>query len=369
MSALRNGGNPPNTIRAAMNSRTSREQQSILKLIKSSKTLVPIADLALELGLSPKKKLFDVDTYIPITMIHASELFVDKEFQRLVIMSFIKSAKEFDGTFARPLFVFLRPSGEYAVADGQHTTILGILYTTQGRDLPLPCQVVEHPKDFTEQQCIDEEAVIFGKLNKNRRNVTKIDQLRANIALKDKDALSIQETLVDMGVHVENLGDNDGPEVFGYDKIMEAHDKYGLSCVRKSIHLYRKIQKDSRFKWNGIDKPLNGGFIGGLSAVFHLMEGQFIGGAAKKDALTDYLENYLGNTAIKGKNSFTEHTAGVVQSILIARKIVESCNILITNKVITKRNGDYLQVEIGEDAMSNAGLGDPSKVDRPAGVE
>ncbi len=349
MSALKNGGNPLN---AAL-----------------PPSLVPITNLALDLGLSPKKKYFDVDTYIPITYIPADKLFVDKEFQRLVIMSFVKSAKEFDGTIARPLYVFLRPNGQYAVADGQHTTILGILYTTQGGELPLPCQVIEHPKNFTEQQCIDVEAVKFGQLNKNRRNVTKIDQLRANIALKDEAALKILETLVDMGVHVENLGDNDGPEVFGYDKIMEAHDKFGLSCVRKSLHLYRKIQKDNRFKWNGIDKPLNGGFIGGLSAVYHLMEGQFIGGASKKYALTDYLENYLGNTAIKGKNSFTEHTAGVVQSILIARKIVESCNILITNKVIRKSNGDFLLVDIGEDAMSNAGLGDPSKVIRPANVE
>ena len=48
---------------------------------------------------------------------------------------------------------------------------------------------------------------------------------------------------------------------------------------------------------------------------------------------------------------------------------ITSVSNLITNKVITKRNGDYLQVEIGEDAMSNAGLGDPSKVARPAGVE
>tara|TARA_Y100001951_G_C11254207_1_gene248365 strand:- start:71 stop:1099 length:1029 start_codon:yes stop_codon:yes gene_type:complete len=325
-------------------------------------SLVSITNLALDLGLSPKKKLFDVDTYIPITYIPANKLFVDKEFQRLVIMSFIKGAKEFDGTMARPLYVFLRPNGEYAVADGQHTTILGILYTTQGGELPLPCQVIEHPKNFTEQQCIDVEAVKFGKLNKNRRNVTKIDQLRANIALKDETALEILEALVDMGVHVENLGDSDGPEVFGYDKLMEAHKTYGLSCVRKSIHLYRKIQKDNRFKWNGIDKPLNGGLIGGLSAVFYLMDGQFIGGAAKKDALNDYLENFLGNTTIKGKGSLTENTAGVVQAILIARKIVESCNVLIKNKVITKRNGDLLQVEIGEDAKSNAGLGDPSKL-------
>ena len=91
------------------------------------------------------------------------------------------------------------------------------------------------------------------------------------------------------------------------------------------------------------------------------MDGQFIGGAAKKDALNDYQENFLGNTTIKGKGSLTENTAGVVQAILIARRVIENCNILIENNVIRKRNGEHLQVQIGEDAKSNAGLGDPSK--------
>jgi hypothetical protein len=358
MSALKNSGNPPNTIRAAINRRTA------LTLHTSSSTLVPITALASSLGLSPSRKLFDMDTFIPVTMIPAKKLFADKEFQRLVIISFIKGAKFFDGILARPLFVFLRPTGEYSVGDGQHTAILAVLYTTQGGELPLPCQVIEHPKDFSEQDCIDEEAVYFVKLNKNRRSVGKVDQLRANIALKLIDALEIQDALVDMGVHVEGLGDIFGPEVVGYDKLMEAHNTYGLSCVRKSIHLYQKLQKDKRFsKWNSIDKPLNGGLLGGLSAVFHLVDGEHLGAAEKKHALNDYLDNFLGNEPIAGKDSITSKTAGVVQPILIARKIVDGCNFCIKNNVITKRNGTFFSIDgIGDDVMSNAGLGDPSKM-------
>tara|TARA_B100000029_G_C17463227_1_gene919285 strand:+ start:183 stop:1232 length:1050 start_codon:yes stop_codon:yes gene_type:complete len=335
-------------------------------LSSKNDSLIPLSQLAFDLGIKPKTKKFDINSYIPITLIPANKLFADKEFQRLIIMSFIKGAQKFDGPLARPLFVFLRPSGEYSVADGQHTTILGILYTDQGRNLELPCQVIEHPKDLSDEECIKIEADYFKKLNKNRRNVGKIDQLRANIALKDKKALQVLEDLIDMGIHVENLGDTDGPEVWGFDMLMHAHKKYGLSCVRKAIHLYQKVQKDIRFSWNDIDKPLNGGFIGGLSAVFHLMDGQFIGGADKKYALNDYLENYLGNTAIKTTKGtgFTDNTSGVVQSILIARKIVENCNVLIKNKVITKRDGTFFSIDgIGDDAMANAGLEDPSKMD------
>lgn len=359
MSALKNSGNPPNTLRAAIKSRTT------LKLHTSSSTLVPITTLASGTGLSPTKQFFDVSSYIPITMIPAKKLFADKEFQRLVITSFIKGAGFFDGSLARPLFVFLRPTGEYSTGDGQHTAILAILYTTQGGELPLPCQVIEHPKDFTEKECIKVEAQFFTKLNKNRRNVGKVDQLRANIALKLTDALEILHNLIDMEVHVEGIGDVNGSEVYGFDKLMEAHKTYGLSCVRKSIHLYLKIQKDNRFNWNGIDKPLNGGLIVGLSAVFHLVDGHHIGEADKKYALIDYLENYLGNTPIKTKKGLglIDNTAGVVQPILIARKIVTSCNNLIKNKVITKRDGTFFLIDgIGDDVMSNAGLGDPSKM-------
>ena len=153
-------------------------------LTSKSDSLIPISQLAFNLGIKPKTKEFDINSYIPITLIPANQLFADKEFQRLIIMSFIKGAREFEAPLARPLFVFLRPTGEYSVGDGQHTTILGILYTSQGGKLPLPCQVIEHPKHFSEQDCIEVEAEYFKKLNKNRRNVGKIDQLRANIALK-----------------------------------------------------------------------------------------------------------------------------------------------------------------------------------------
>ena len=46
-----------------------------------------------------------------------------------------------------------------------------------------------------------------------------------------------------MGVHIEGIGDSTGPEVFGYDKLMEAHEKYKLTSVRKAITLYQKIQR------------------------------------------------------------------------------------------------------------------------------
>lgn len=335
-----------------------------------SDSLVPIAEIAYNLGLKPNTKNFDAKTgYIPVTLVSAKKLFTEKEFQRLIITSFVKGAKEFNGHLARPLFVFLRPSGKYSIADGQHTSILAILYTKQGIDVELPCQVIEHPKDFSEEECIKAEAIYFKKLNKNRRNVGKVDQLRANIALQNAEALIIEDKINDMGVHIEGIGDSTGPEVFGYDKLMEAHEKYELTSVRKAIILYQKIQRDARFCWNDIDKPLNGGLIGGISAVYYLMDNQFLGGGDKLFALNEYLENHLGYTPIKapkkgqGSAGLIDNTGGTVQSILIARKIVSTCNILIRHRSLKKKNGENLLVEIGDDAMKNAGLDDPTKID------
>ena len=59
-----------------------------------------------------------------------------------------------------------------------------------------------------------------------------------------------------------------------------------------------------------------------------------------------------------------EGTAGVSQAVLIARKIIISCNTQIDLEHITKKNGNVLEVNIGEELLSQAGLGDPSKMKR-----
>jgi hypothetical protein len=324
--------------------------------------LIPVTSLAESLNLNIKKSEF-TGKYIPITMIQANKLFVDELFQRLVITKMIKNAGKFRPELARPLFVFLRPDGKYSVADGQHEAILAVLYTAKSGDQELPCQVIVHDKNFTDEQCVNTEAKYFKELNLFRTNVGTIDQLRANIALRDEESLEILGKLNDMGIHIEKLGYTDGPEVYGYTKLMQAYDKYGISCVRKGIQLYQKLQRDDNFpKWNKTKDPLNGGLIGGLSAVFHLIDGGYIGIGDRYIAIKIYLDNFLGEwNTIKGKDALVLNTAGSSQSILIARRIVFSCNQLTKFRTITKQNGDKFKNEIDEVALSNAGLGDPSK--------
>lgn len=319
--------------------------------------LVPLIQIADNLGFKPTKNKFDPKDYIPITLLKVKELYSDKDFQRLLNISMIRKAKHFDPYLCRPLYVFKRPNGKYSVVDGQHTGTIGYLYCDEGGDMYLPCQVREHDSDATLEECVVQEANFFKQLNFRRRNVGKVEKLRADIAIGDDEALKIEEKLIDMGVNVEMIGDPDGLPVYGYDKLMEAHKKYHLGNVRKAIALYDELNQDKRVsKWDP-DKELNGGLIGGLSAVYYLIDTE-LGGGDKAFAISVYLNNFLKNSTPK---SLIEGTAGVSQSVLIARRIVDQCNTLVVNGVIKKRNGETLKQIIGEELLAKAGLGDPSK--------
>ena len=320
--------------------------------------LVLITSIADNLGFKPNKSEFDVEKYIPITFLKVKELYCDQSFQRLINRTMIKKAKRFDANLCRPLYVFKRPNGKYSVVDGQHTTTIGYLYTDDSGDLVVPCQVREHDPNLTEEKCVTQEANFFKLLNFRRRNVGKVEKLRADIAIGDDEALKIEEKLISMGVNVELIGDPNGLPVYGYDKLMEAHKKYKLSNVRKAIQLYDQLNQDEEAsKWDK-DKDLNGGLIGGIAAIYYLIDTE-LGAGDKTHGLIIYLNKFLQNATPK---SLTDKTAGVSQSVLIARRIVDKFNSLVENGFIPKRNDERLQQTIGEKTLSEAGLADPSKI-------
>ena len=168
-----------------------------------------------------------------------------------------------------------------------------------------------------------------------------------------------QDQLNDMGVKIENIGEPDAVSVNGYNKLMDAYDDYGLQNVIKAIDKIEELQQDSKAAaWNDNGKPLVGGLIAGLAALYHLLP--FLGRGDKSYALRCYLDNNLKMLKPVGKKSLMSDIGGDLQSTLFARRIVNSCNALIQQGYIRKRNGDLLLVQIEETVLSRAGLGDPT---------
>ena len=328
------------------------------KLYNEDESLTPLTTLAAELGVRPTAQDFDESEFIEITYLRLEKLYTDVDYQRLIDLPFINSAKKFDPKLFRPVIVFKRPNGKHTVGDGQHESILGILYTKKGGKTRVPCQVHVHPSYYTIEQCVAAEAKFFEVINKRRNNVNQLSQLRAGISYGDPTSLATEDKIRDMGVHLQKIGNPEGPEVHGLSKLINAHSVYGVSNVIKAIRLYQQIQNDTNFpKWNDSGQPLQGSLISGLAAVYFLKERE-LGEGDKDYALSCYLKEYLGTVTTK---ELCLNTAGVNQAILIARRIVTACNGLIQARVLKKRNGDTLMHHIAEDMMSNAGLKDPSK--------
>ena len=162
----------------------------------SNDNLIAITEIADNLGFTARKHDFNEEEYIPITMVPVSELYTDKEYQRLLNKAMIKKAGRFDAKLCRPLAVFERPDGKKTIADGQHTSTIGYLYTNQSGDLCVPCQIIQHPKDRSLEECVAVEAKYFEDLNKNRTNVGAIETLRSGIAYGNKDSIEKEQKLV-----------------------------------------------------------------------------------------------------------------------------------------------------------------------------
>ena len=282
----------------------------------------------IKVGISGVRKAFTRRDFISIQYIALKDLKVDSKYQRLINTNFIRKAKEFDPKLVKPLSVFLRPNGDYFIVDGQHTSCLAGIYVKDAENFELPCQVQEHPSDFTEEQCQEKEAEYFKRFNFLRNNVGTVEKLRADIARGVKSALETLETLQALGVHVEGIGDPDGHHVYGYAKLKTSITKYSNGYTKQAINHYSHLNDDKTLdKWG---TPLQGGMILGLTAAFHFID-NYIGDGEKNKAFIVYLHNQFANNSPK---EWTYKTSGVVMDQLVLKKIIDTFNILVQNNVI-----------------------------------
>ena len=301
---------------------------TILKPLRAVVTSVMAAlslvDRFIQQGISGARKTFSEkrnDLFLPTVYIKLSELKVDSKYQRLINTNFIKNAEEFKPKLVKPLSVFLRPDGDYVVVDGQHTCVIAATYVENPSEFELPCQVQEHPSEFTLEECLEAEAKYFKDFNSSRTNMSSVALLRADLAQGKKYAVRIDENFRNLGVHVELIGaeDNGTNSVVGYRGLKDAIGKYGLTYTGRAIEFYKRQNADKSFKgW----KKLDGSMILGLTALFHLLD-NVKGIDQKADDLTDYMLSHLCKKSVK---EITEKTAGIIQDILIVERILDWYN-------------------------------------------
>lgn len=281
------------------------------------------------LGISGVRKKFTKNDYLPVVYVPIKDLNVDPKYQRLINLGFIKKAKEFDPLLVKPLSVFQRPNGDLMVVDGQHTTVLAATYVEDPENFELPCQIQEHPDDFTIAQCEQAEAKYFKRFNSLRNTVSAVAKLRSDIAQGAKYALDIEESFQRLEVHVEGIGaPDDGKNgVQGYDKLKVSIAKYGNTLTKTAIDLYKIQNAADNNRWNS---PLNGGMILGLAATYHFLD-KYVGDGKKREGFLEFLNNRLSKRPV---DKYILKTAGPQMDVLILQNILEQYNALVEQDVL-----------------------------------
>lgn len=320
--------------------------------------LVSLLDLADSLGIAGQRKTISREDFPPVQWIKLKDLYIDKKYQRLLNEKMVKDAGRFDTSLFSPLRCYIRPDGKIAIADGQHEGCIAAIYTTNPEDTELQVQIFEHSKDSTVDECVEVEATWFKAVNINRTAVSQVAQLRTDIAAGVKEALQIQDTLVDLGVNVEKIGDPEGFAVKGYAKLLESESTYGLVETKDAIEYYHKLltSKESDNKWKvrgDREIVLQGAMIGGLAAVFKLRN-SLKKGTARRNGLDNFIQSQLITKDNTPKELMTK-TAGNAQAVLIARRFIDVCKTSINFGLVEGAT-------IGEETLAKYGLGDPSTV-------
>lgn len=299
--------------------------------------LVGIAQIVKSFSINTLKVARDTisrNDFTPITFIKLKDLLSDGKYQRLVDEKFIKKQGKFKPELVRPLIIALRPKklgGQKVVVDGQHTACLAEIYTQGGGEQELPCQIpptLRHPEDRSLEDCVKVEAKFFDDTNYIRNNPNSIARLRAGIASGHQNSLDWLEIFMNLGIHIEKVGDEDGQSVYGLAKLKTCVNKYGQSTTKDAVKLYADtIKYSTKDVW---DSPILGGLLFGITASLHFANNYLT--TDKKAGFKKFLAERL---TMKSPKEWTEKTSGVIMDLLIVEdKFVDTYNILVAAGVL-----------------------------------
>lgn len=140
------------------------------------------------------------------------QLKVAAPYQRELSIQAIKKYQQLDLTLLQPAVIARRPKsiigpngGDYII-DGQHKAVMYHLSGTSEQGVVFPAMVYEHEEDATLEECEKIEAKIFYALNRQRRKLTKIDEIRAGVVFQEPTALWIERVLTSFCLQADGFG-------------------------------------------------------------------------------------------------------------------------------------------------------------------
>lgn len=177
-------------------------------------------------------------------------LFSDPRYQRDVDHPRVaRMAAEFDPDALGVITVSERPNGRYAVLDGFHRVEL--MRYLGWDDQKMPAFVYTG-------LTVAEEAVIFTRMNKDRRQPTRFHLFKAQVTARDPDAVAVHDVFTRLNLTPSNVpGPRTIRSLATADKIVKIAN---VSVLETALRVMLKA-------WDESDDALNGDLLSGLALL------------------------------------------------------------------------------------------------------
>jgi hypothetical protein len=306
------------------------------------KNYVPLVQLAHKFKSKAKKfRPGSINEFLVYKELEVYKLIVPESYQRDLSCGDINTYGQFNKWYFVPLIVAVRPDGRIVVIDGQHKAVMALW---SGCIDKVPCMVLEHTKNRSDEDCEKIEAEIFHAQNAKRKNPTHIDKMRAGYVFGLPEAIVYNDNLSACGVYVDSLGDVEGHQLNGEYQWRQAVKNYELVTVMRAV----SYAKDYFDKVSG-KREVRGDIVYGLSCLIRFLDNasEVINGRREK------VLNFVCFEMSKSKPKvWYEGISGPNTDVLIARRIIKSYNALSTTA-----NSQCISEEI----LEKYGLKDPIK--------
>jgi hypothetical protein len=290
----------------------------------------------------------------------SSEFAIPPSIQRKISGNAIISYKQFDPQLATVVVASVRPEklgGGLIDIDGQHTALMGIL---SGEDPELDTLELHHDPDASLEEVMEQEGILFKKLNTERKNPSKLDVIRVDIFLGKEEAIRFETVLNACGIQVDGLGDPDGDVLStkSGSRIIKTVEQYGESysaCIVAACNLIRQHWADPT---TGRVSDMRDDLIHGLTTFLAMIKyaGKVKGYAGngldeKKEFVTSWLNTHMGSTSMR---KYHHNSGGGNTHFKIAHTILNEYNWWVEGKAP--------KMSISHDYFHKHGVLDPSVV-------